>query len=65
MIWDIRANHYERPKPDNCIANAHNVGILSNVRQRRVISHASRAQSITGLAFQDDFTLLSCAAGDG
>ncbi|KAG9432290.1 protein lethal(2)denticleless isoform X1 [Apis mellifera carnica] len=65
MIWDIRANHYERPKPDNCIANAHNVGTLSNVRQRRVISHASRAQSITGLAFQDDFTLLSCAAGDG
>ncbi|OAD61584.1 Protein lethal(2)denticleless [Eufriesea mexicana] len=65
MVWDIRANHYERPKPDNCIANAHNVGTINNMRQRRAICHASRAQSITGLAFQDDFTLLSCAAGDG
>ncbi|KAK9303963.1 hypothetical protein QLX08_004539 [Tetragonisca angustula] len=65
MVWDIRANHYERPKPDNCIANAHNVGTISNARQRRTISHASRAQSITGLVFQDDFTLISCAAGDG
>ncbi|XP_076766703.1 WD40 domain-containing protein denticleless isoform X2 [Xylocopa sonorina] len=65
MIWDIRANHYERPKPDNCIANAHSVGTISSVRQRRTINPASRAQSITGLAFQDDFTLLSCAAGDG
>ncbi|CAK9795179.1 Protein lethal(2)denticleless [Anthophora quadrimaculata] len=65
MVWDIRANHYEHPKPDNCIANAHNVGHMSNVRQRRAINYASRAQSITGLAFQDDFTLLSCAAGDG
>lgn len=65
MVWDIRANHYERPKPDNCIANAHNVGAVNNVRQRRTITLASRAQSITGLTFQDDFTLLSCAAGDG
>ncbi|XP_050575282.1 protein lethal(2)denticleless [Bombus affinis] len=65
MVWDIRANHYERPKPDNCIINAHNVGNISNVRQRRVITHSSRAQSITGLVFQDDFTLISCSAGDG
>ncbi|XP_033206282.1 protein lethal(2)denticleless [Bombus vosnesenskii] len=65
MIWDIRANHYERPKPDNCIINAHNVGNISNVRQRRVITQSSRAQSITGLVFQDDFTLISCSAGDG
>lgn len=65
MVWDIRANHYERPKPDNCIINAHNVGNISNVRQRRVITQSSRAQSITGLVFQDDFTLISCSAGDG
>lgn len=65
MVWDIRANHYERPKPDNCIVNAHNIGTISNVRHRRAISYGSRAQSITGLVFQDDFTLISCAAGDG
>lgn len=65
MVWDIRANHCEHRKPDNCISNAHNVGPIGNMRQRRTINHTSRAQSITGLAFQDDFTLLSCAAGDG
>ncbi|XP_031833344.1 WD40 domain-containing protein denticleless [Nomia melanderi] len=65
MVWDIRANHHEQCKPDNCITNAHNVGTIGNVRQRRAFNHTSRAQSITGLAFQDDVTLLSCAAGDG
>ncbi|KAK1126432.1 hypothetical protein K0M31_005069 [Melipona bicolor] len=65
MVWDIRANHCEYPKPDNCIANAHDIGTISNARQRRTISYGSRAQSITGLVFQDDFTLISCAAGDG
>ncbi|XP_078037476.1 WD40 domain-containing protein denticleless [Augochlora pura] len=65
MLWDIRANHHEHRKPDNCIANAHNMGTMSNMRQRRAINHTSRAQSITSLAFQDDVTLLSCAAGDG
>ena len=65
MVWDIRANHCEHRKPDNCISNAHNLGPVGNMRQRRAINHTSRAQSITGLAFQDDFTLLSCAAGDG
>ncbi|XP_076673566.1 WD40 domain-containing protein denticleless [Andrena cerasifolii] len=65
MVWDIRANHCEHRKPDNCISNAHNLGPVGNMRQRRAINHTSRAQSITSLAFQDDFTLLSCAAGDG
>ncbi|KAG7197445.1 hypothetical protein KM043_013296 [Ampulex compressa] len=64
MVWDIRANHNDQHKPDNCISNAHSIGTV-NTRQRRAFTHASRAQSITGLAFQDDFTLLSCAAGDG
>ncbi|XP_076654973.1 WD40 domain-containing protein denticleless [Halictus rubicundus] len=65
MLWDIRANHHEQHKPDNCIANAHYNGSIGNVRQRRAINRAPRAESITGLAFQDDVTLLSCAAGDG
>ncbi|CAL1682833.1 unnamed protein product [Lasius platythorax] len=64
MIWDIRANHTDQPKPDNCIANAHSIGSTRNTK-RKANSQASRAQSITGLVFQDDFTLLSCAAGDG
>lgn len=64
MIWDIRANHSanQQPKPDNCIANAHSIGGTGNARRK---SQASRAHSITGLVFQDDFTLISCAAGDG
>ncbi|EZA62690.1 protein lethal(2)denticleless isoform X2 [Ooceraea biroi] len=65
MIWDIRANHTDQPKPDNCIGNAHSIfGNLSNLK-RKTVAQASRAQSITGLTFQDDFTLISCAAGDG
>ncbi|XP_012060071.1 PREDICTED: protein lethal(2)denticleless, partial [Atta cephalotes] len=64
MIWDIRANHSDEPKPDNCIANAHSYGSVSNTR-RKSHTQASRAHSITGLVFQDDFTLISCAAGDG
>lgn len=60
MIWDIRANHSEHPKPDNCIFNAHDTGYMANTKKKESLSH-----SITGLAFQDDFTLISCAAGDG
>ncbi|XP_012271438.1 protein lethal(2)denticleless isoform X2 [Orussus abietinus] len=65
MIWDIRANHNNQPKPDNTIANAHSVRSARGLKQRRGLTQSSRAQSITGLAFQDDFTLVSCAAGDG
>ncbi|XP_011162158.1 protein lethal(2)denticleless isoform X2 [Solenopsis invicta] len=64
MIWDIRANHNCQPRPDNCIANAHSTSSTGNTK-RRSYTQASRAQSITGLVFQDDFTLISCAAGDG
>ncbi|XP_015601565.1 protein lethal(2)denticleless [Cephus cinctus] len=66
MIWDIRANHNDLPKPDNCIFNAHGMRQTGSTKyHRRALSAASRAQSITGLVFQDDFTLLSCTAGDG
>lgn len=64
MIWDIRANHNDQPKADNCISNAHNIVSSSN-RHRKGLNHTSCVQSITSLAFQDDFSLLSCAAGDG
>ncbi|XP_028049045.1 protein lethal(2)denticleless isoform X2 [Monomorium pharaonis] len=64
MIWDIRASHSCQPKPDNCIVNAHSIGGTGSTR-RRSHTQASRAHSITGLVFQDDFTLISCAAGDG
>ncbi|KAK2587005.1 hypothetical protein KPH14_010972 [Odynerus spinipes] len=64
MIWDIRANHTDQPKADNCISNAHNIVSSSN-RHRKGLNHMSCTQSITSLAFQDDFSLLSCAAGDG
>jgi len=63
MIWDIRANHTDHRKADNCISNAHSVG--TNNRRRKASNQMSRMQSITGLVFQDDFTLISCAAGDG
>ncbi|XP_011882145.1 PREDICTED: protein lethal(2)denticleless [Vollenhovia emeryi] len=66
MIWDIRASHSNQPKPDNCIANAH--GCMGSTRRKscsRSYAQTSRMQSITGLVFQDDFTLISCAAGDG
>ncbi|KAL6259452.1 hypothetical protein P5V15_009372 [Pogonomyrmex californicus] len=65
MIWDIRANHNDQPKPDNCIANAHSIGGSMVNSRRKTPVQASRAQSITGLVFQDYFTLISCAAGDG
>lgn len=61
MVWDIRAS---QAKPDNCIANAHNVN-AHNIMKRKTVAQTSRMQSITGLVFQDDFTLISCAAGDG
>lgn len=65
MIWDIRASHTgQQCKPDNCIKHAHNIGYPS-CTARRTSTKMSRTQSITGLVFQDDLTLLSCAAGDG
>ena len=65
MIWDIRANHTTNPKPDNSIMNAHSTGASNGSKHRKSLTPASRAQSITGLAFQDDFSLISCSAGDG
>ncbi|KAF7990483.1 hypothetical protein HCN44_000288 [Aphidius gifuensis] len=65
MVWDIRATvppNSER-KPDLCIINGH--VSKSNKRRRGVSDAQSRTQSITGLTFQDQMTLISGAAGDG
>ncbi|XP_058804222.1 protein lethal(2)denticleless isoform X2 [Phymastichus coffea] len=66
MIWDIRATNSNRP--DNSIYYAHCTKLLSRIKQRRTplnkFKH-NRVQSITGLVFQDDYTLLSCSSGDG
>ncbi|XP_011309380.1 protein lethal(2)denticleless [Fopius arisanus] len=62
MVWDIRASHNGQRRPDNCIMNGHVSGIKSRHRGNE---ESSRTQSITGLTFQDDMTLISGAAGDG
>ncbi|XP_074102598.1 WD40 domain-containing protein denticleless isoform X2 [Cotesia typhae] len=73
FLWDIRAKHpHDHPKPDSGIYNAHGTTkVLTShnssrprCRRRSLIS-GERAQSITGLVFQDDDTLISCGAGDG
>ncbi|KAI4492329.1 hypothetical protein M0802_009839, partial [Mischocyttarus mexicanus] len=64
MIWDIRASYSTQIKADNCIFNAHST-LSTNTRHRKNFNHLSCTQSITSLAFQDDYSLISCAAGDG
>ncbi|XP_015191632.1 PREDICTED: protein lethal(2)denticleless [Polistes dominula] len=64
MIWDIRARHSAQLKADNCIFNAHSSVSVSN-KHRKNRNHLSCTQSITSLGFQDDNSLISCAAGDG
>jgi denticleless len=68
MIWDIRANHSGQPKPDNSIFNAHEIKVSYGGKQRKTSSQSSKyykSHSVTALAFQDDYTLFSCSAGDG
>ncbi|XP_063974719.1 protein lethal(2)denticleless [Diachasmimorpha longicaudata] len=62
MLWDIRASHNGQRRPDNCIMNGH---VSGTKFRHRFAEESSRTQSITGLTFQDDMTLISCAAGDG
>ncbi|KAK0095467.1 hypothetical protein PV326_008285 [Microctonus aethiopoides] len=62
FIWDVRDKN---KKPDNSIFNGHHIGPSNNSRHRRSLVLALRAKSITGLVFQNDNTLISCAAGDG
>ncbi|XP_011496586.1 PREDICTED: protein lethal(2)denticleless-like [Ceratosolen solmsi marchali] len=68
MIWDIRASHSGQPKPDNLIFNAHEMKVSCGGKQRKLLSQSvksCKSQSVTALAFQDDYTLFSCSAGDG
>ncbi|XP_008548924.1 protein lethal(2)denticleless [Microplitis demolitor] len=74
FFWDIRAKHpHDNPKPDSGIYNAHGITKVATTNnnnsrsrhRRRSLVSGDRAQSITGLAFQDNNTLISCGAGDG
>ena len=66
MIWDIRANHNGQPRPDNTIYNAHEMKVPQVAKQRRTPSQTSKSpKCVTALAFQDDYTLLSCSDRDG
>ncbi|XP_040156337.1 protein lethal(2)denticleless [Anopheles arabiensis] len=73
LIWDIRAQVGLDmiPRADNCIYSGHAGGPgtpLSHrkrTRQTPKIPTQGCSSSITGLAFQDGNTLISCGAGDG
>lgn len=73
ILWDIRAQLGSdmAPRADNCIFSGHagGPGTPSTHRKRTratpKIPPNGCSSSITGLAFQDDNTLISCGAGDG
>ncbi|XP_065088153.1 protein lethal(2)denticleless [Ochlerotatus camptorhynchus] len=73
VLWDSRAffGSTMAPRADNCIYSGHagGPGTPSGYRKRTratpKIPPNVCSSSITGLAFQDDNTLISCGAGDG
>ncbi|XP_055312399.1 protein lethal(2)denticleless [Sitodiplosis mosellana] len=76
LIWDTRARPKvgnKMPKADNCIISGHATGPgTPQAYRRRQTRQATpklppntSSSSITGLAFQDDYTLASCGGGDG
>ncbi|XP_049296502.1 protein lethal(2)denticleless [Anopheles funestus] len=73
LIWDIRAQVglNMTPRMDNCIYSGHAGGPgtpashRKRTRQTPKIPAQGCSSSITGLAFQDGNTLISCGAGDG
>ncbi|EDW85600.1 uncharacterized protein Dwil_GK23072 [Drosophila willistoni] len=73
LIWDIRANLNMdlTSRVDNCIYSGHTGGPGTPMSQRKQrtrtpkMASANTSSSITGLAFQDNDTLISCGAGDG
>ncbi|KAH8309618.1 hypothetical protein KR059_012392 [Drosophila kikkawai] len=73
LIWDIRANLNMdlTSRVDNCIYSGHTGGPGTPVSQRKQrtrtpkMASSTTSSSITGLAFQDNDTLISCGAGDG
>lgn len=74
LIWDIRANLNMdlTSRVDNCIYSGHTGGPGTPQSQRKqrtrtpkMANNSNTSSSITGLAFQDNDTLISCGAGDG
>ncbi|XP_017868065.1 PREDICTED: protein lethal(2)denticleless [Drosophila arizonae] len=75
LIWDIRACLHAdlTSRVDNCIYSGHTGGPGTPQSQRRqrtrtpkmTTYNSNTSSSITGLAFQDNDTLISCGAGDG
>ncbi|KAH8297124.1 hypothetical protein KR044_005191 [Drosophila immigrans] len=74
LIWDIRANLNMdlTSRVDNCIYSGHTGGPGTPQSQRKQRTRTPKmaccnntSSSITGLAFQDNDTLISCGAGDG
>ncbi|XP_053964772.1 protein lethal(2)denticleless [Anastrepha ludens] len=72
IIWDTRANLNVdlTPRADNCIYSGHVGGPGTPVSQKKrtrtpKMTPSATSSSITGLAFQDANTLISCGAGDG
>ncbi|EDW01206.1 GH21305 [Drosophila grimshawi] len=74
LIWDIRANLNMdlTSRVDNCIYSGHSGGPGTPQSQRKqrtrtpkMSNGSNTSSSITGLAFQDNNTLISCGAGDG
>uniref|UniRef100_A0A1B6MI94 Uncharacterized protein n=1 Tax=Graphocephala atropunctata TaxID=36148 RepID=A0A1B6MI94_9HEMI len=65
IVWDYRCSQPNTTtiKPDNIISNAHcQTGSTQKKSKRK---EPSRADSITGLVFQDENYLISSSAGDG
>ncbi|XP_055610040.1 protein lethal(2)denticleless [Uranotaenia lowii] len=73
VLWDIRAQLGSNmaPRADNCIFSGHSGGpgtpsaYRKRTRATPKMPPSGCSSSITGLAFQDDNTLISCGAGDG
>lgn len=68
MLWDTRVNGNVSTitKPDNIIHNSHPFTMPktpgSGSKKCKIVD---RTNSVTGLVFQDDHSLISCGSGDG
>ncbi|XP_044749254.1 protein lethal(2)denticleless [Coccinella septempunctata] len=69
IVWDIRA---ENPcndsligKSDILISKSHVTKAVTPSRNKKNVVLCSQNNSVTGLAFQNSNTLISCGAGDG
>ncbi|XP_047530051.1 protein lethal(2)denticleless [Vanessa atalanta] len=66
LVWDARAAAPALVlRPDVCLAGCHAFAPRASPRARRPRADPRRALSITGLAFRDDLTLVSCGECDG